>query len=231
MSDERAPPPPVGEEPAPHPRVKSVIATRHRALTAATAIAAGFSALGVIIGALTTSYLNNNGSVELERIKFETGLIVKALDTTDQPTAVKTLKFYANVGLIEHYDKNILVTTDSALTDLIVPTTGVPLRAAMTASIKSFSYQTSQTEVDPGRRDWLRVRPGHWTETYPDGKISQFTEKSHISVNNCPGTVVESDDEPGFQVFIPDRGCPYMSLWFRRNTQPWIDLQPMENIS
>jgi hypothetical protein len=47
-------------------------------------------------------------SINLERLKFETGLVIQAIKTDDQVKAVKTLKFFANAGLIPTFEKRVL---------------------------------------------------------------------------------------------------------------------------
>jgi hypothetical protein len=183
--------------------------------------------IGGIVGAVVTGYYNNKTSIELEQVKFETGLIIKALEIRDQPSQVKTLKFLAHAGLIGHYEKAILKLADREH-DLELP--AAAQRDAIASPISSFVYQTSPSEVDPGRREWQRIRPGHWTETYPHGQISYFSEKTRITLNGCSGTVVINDSEPNFQIFISDKGCTPMALWFRRENQNWIYLRPMTEI-
>lgn len=48
------------------------------------------------------------GAISLEQQRFQAELILKAIDTEDQLGAVKTLKFFANAGLIPNYEKKIL---------------------------------------------------------------------------------------------------------------------------
>jgi hypothetical protein len=85
----------------------------------ATVYAAIATLAGGVIGALINGVFTNKTSIgvesergaaaiDLEKIKFQTGLILKAIDTRDQPTAVKTLQFFANAGLIPAYEKKVL---------------------------------------------------------------------------------------------------------------------------
>src|SRR3954467_10673962 len=85
----------------------------------ATVYAAVATLTGGIIGALINGFFVNKTSIgvesekgaaaiDLEKIKFQTGLILKAIETRDQPTAVKTLQFFANAGLIPTYEKKVL---------------------------------------------------------------------------------------------------------------------------
>jgi hypothetical protein len=186
---------------------------------------------------LINGYFNNRTSVELEQIKFETDLILKAIETGDQNVAVKTLKFFANAGLISHYEKRISTLTERD-NDLQVPTivpvqrTSPPIQQGAVSPISSFAFQTSPQEVEPGRRDWRRIDGAHWTETYPSGKTSRFETTARINIDGCAGTAVANENERNFQVFIPDKGCPSMSLWFRRGQQQgWVRFAQMIEIA
>jgi hypothetical protein len=206
---------------------------------AATALAALMTVLGGIAGALITGYFNRQTSVgveaqkgdaaiRLEHVKLETVLVTKAIDTQDQVKAVKLLQFYAEAGLIPNYKDSIvaLTTKDKGLG---VPVLGTP-EAPGASRFYSFAYQTSPTEIDAGRREWKRVDDTHWTESYPHGQVSKFVTKARTAVSGCNGTALANEQELDFQVFIPDKGCNPMALWFRRNTQDWIYLQPMIDI-
>ena len=50
-------------------------------------------------------------SLNIEKLKFETGLVLEAIKTDDQAKAVSTLKFYAKAGLIPTFEKRILTLT------------------------------------------------------------------------------------------------------------------------
>jgi hypothetical protein len=52
-------------------------------------------------------------SINLEKLKFETGLVIQAIKTDDQTKAVKTLKFFANAGLIPTFEKRVLTLTET----------------------------------------------------------------------------------------------------------------------
>ncbi len=88
----------------------------------ATVIAAGCGLLGAVAGASIKGYYDQisqvtvektrvGGALELERLKFQADLILKAIDTEDQQTAIKTLKFFANAGLIPAYETKVLALT------------------------------------------------------------------------------------------------------------------------
>lgn len=88
----------------------------------ATVIAAGCTLLGAVVGAFVKGYYDRasqvsveetrvGGALDLERLKFQADLILKAIDTEDQETAIKTLKFFANAGLIPAYETKVLALT------------------------------------------------------------------------------------------------------------------------
>ena len=52
-------------------------------------------------------------SINLEKLKFETGLVIQAIKTDDQAKAVKTLKFFANAGLIPTFEKRVLALAET----------------------------------------------------------------------------------------------------------------------
>lgn len=86
----------------------NVSAPEATVLAAAVALVSG--ALGAAITGSYSSDVENTrvtGQLDLERLKFQTGLILKAIDTTDHETAVKTLKFFAQAGLIPAYEEKI----------------------------------------------------------------------------------------------------------------------------
>jgi hypothetical protein len=55
-----------------------------------------FGLLGTAVGAVFQGYFNNR----LERFKFESSLILKALETEDRTEAARRLQFLSNAGLI-----------------------------------------------------------------------------------------------------------------------------------
>lgn len=71
-----------------------------------------------------------------------------------------------------------------------------------------------------GPRHWNQVKEGVWIETYPDGNIFiAFRETGRMKQDGCEGIVVERQDNAGFKVFIPDRGCKNMRLWWQAGTE------------
>jgi hypothetical protein len=57
--------------------------------------------------------VKGGSSINLEKLKFETGLIIQAIKTDDQAKAVKTLKFLANAGLIPTFEKRVLALAEA----------------------------------------------------------------------------------------------------------------------
>lgn len=96
----------------------------------ATVLAALFTVAGALAGALIKGYYDGNAEqlrgqsalaiedrkavagIALEQQKFQAELILKAIDTEDQTGAVKTLKFFANAGLIPNYQEKVLALTE-----------------------------------------------------------------------------------------------------------------------
>ena len=96
-------------------------------------------------------------------------------------------------------------------------------------------------EPQPGKRLWLRVDDEHWIERYPDGSESRFEVLGRTTVRGQDGTVVVktegdpaktlTDNEGGFQVFIPDKGTD-MAILFRfvgAGDSEWRDMSWSDN--
>jgi len=97
------------------------LSKENRGITAAqaTALVAVMSLIGAGLGAGITGYFTkvssigveeqrSDAAIQLEREKFEIGLILKAVETNDPRNAVPVLKFYAQAGLIPTYEIKIL---------------------------------------------------------------------------------------------------------------------------
>jgi hypothetical protein len=207
---------------------------------AATILAALMALIGGVAGAAISGYFGSKTSIsveqkkadaaiKLEQKKFEINLILKAVVGQNQDTAAKTLRFFADLGFIPTYEKQIR-TLD--LKD--IPSIGLSLQETAASRTSSFTYITSPAEIDPGRREWKRVGDDHWTESYPHGQVSSFTSKTRIVLYGCSGTAVANDRETNFQVFVPDRNCPSAALWFRRvdtnGDGIWAYLQPIIDV-
>lgn len=97
---------------------KSFNVSAPQATVVAAAIALIAGAAGAVISGTFTQGVEStkvSGQLDLERLKFQTSLILKAIDTPDQTTAVKTLKFFSDAGLIPAYEQKIskLASEDS----------------------------------------------------------------------------------------------------------------------
>ncbi|HLJ94975.1 MAG TPA: TlpA disulfide reductase family protein [Gemmataceae bacterium] len=104
----------------------------------------------------------------------------------------------------------------------------------------SFDYTG---EPQPGKRYWIRVDKNHWIERYPDGAESKFKILGRATVQGNHGTVavkIEGDPEKtltdnngGFQVFVPDKGSREMVIRCRLvggGDSEWINLAGMQNV-
>ncbi len=77
----------------------------------------------------------------------------------------------------------------------------------------------------PGKRLWLRIDNRTWVERYPDGSEAKFLILGRTTARKEAGTVVvkvagdaqktQTDNEGGFQIFIPDKGNKEMAILFR----------------
>lgn len=96
--------------------------------------------------------------------------------------------------------------------------------------LSSFMIRTSSTEVSPGYRKWLRIKPDTWEETYQDGTKHKSYVVKRIHVGDCDGTVVGGKIDQDFQVFLPDRDCDTKALFFRRISQgaKWVQYADLE---
>lgn len=114
----------------------------------AAVAAAALSLVSGVVGAAVNGYFSSKieqsksfsaanvqekkitGALQLERLKFESGLILKALDTGDHEQAAKTLTFFARAGLIPSHEKRILkLTEEKDGTEIpTLPSTPTPFR-------------------------------------------------------------------------------------------------------
>lgn len=99
------------------------------------------------------------------------------------------------------------------------------------AKLNVFSFETSPQEYKAGRRRWRRVTSDRWVEEYADGTESVAQVLERIHVRDCDGTKVSRHISESFQVFLPDRTCPDMTLLFRRlPNRDWISYVQMEDV-
>jgi hypothetical protein len=93
------------------------------------------------------------------------------------------------------------------------------------AKVPSFFYFDYPYEPQPGKRLWMRIDDNNWIERYPDGTQSKFQILGRTIAGRESGTVVVkiagdpektfTDNDGGFQVFIPDKGNKEMAILFR----------------
>src|SRR5258706_114931 len=86
-------------------------ARRHSWLTSPLLVAVGstiFGLLGTGVGAALQGFSNT----ALERQKFESGLIQKALETSDKNEAATNLQFLVGIGLISQFDTQKIAIAD-----------------------------------------------------------------------------------------------------------------------
>lgn len=102
--------------------------------------------------------------------------------------------------------------------------------------VPNFFYFEYPFEPQPGKWLWLRITNKHWVERYPDGLESLYKVVGRTSIRKQEGTVVvkvegdpektSTDNEGGFQVFIPDKGTD-LAILFRRvgeGDSEWRDM-------
>ena len=87
-----------------------------------------------------------------------------------------------------------------------------------------FSFSFTYTFAPPGRQErfWSTQGDGTWIERAEgDSGFNEFRVVGRTTVEACPGTLVQSTNRDGYQVFIPDLGCT--SAWLRQRVKdaPW----------
>jgi hypothetical protein len=82
-----------------------------------------------------------------------------------------------------------------------------------------------------GLRKWTQVKPGVWSEVYPNPAIiTVFTERGRDQVGKCLGTRVAAADSRNLEIFIPDLDCADKTLFWRAGADPqWQVLGPMKD--
>lgn len=108
-------------------------------------IAAGstiFGLLGTGVGAVLQGFSNT----ALERQKFESGLIQKALETSDKNEAAKNLQFLVGVGLISQFDtqKISMMARDPQKLPTITP--HVPLNSSAETAVTNGLVSIADTK-------------------------------------------------------------------------------------
>ncbi|HEX6142992.1 MAG TPA: serine protease [Geminicoccaceae bacterium] len=132
-----------------------------------TIIAAVCGLLGAIAGAGVTGYFNQSAQLSVERAKFEADLILQAIDTEDQATAIKTLKFFADAGLIPSYEEKIRTLAEDD-EGAAVPT----LRTSPAAYRSLLELPSDSEAAKVGRSVGLFVAEGY-------GRCTAFLAEGH----------------------------------------------------
>lgn len=91
-----------------------------------------------------------------------------------------------------------------------------------------FNYESGEYA---GLRKWTQVKPGVWSEVYPNPAIiTVFTERGRDEIEKCKGTRVAADDSRSLEIFIPDLACTDKTLFWRSGAEPaWHVLGLMTN--
>jgi hypothetical protein len=71
----------------------------------------------------------------------------------------------------------------------------------------------------------------YWLEQIVNGRTMRHKVNGRISLNSCNGTVTKKEEDSPLQFFIPDIGCPGMTMLFRRDNNPWVTWLPMLKIN
>jgi murein L,D-transpeptidase YcbB/YkuD len=100
---------------------------------------AAFSAISALLGTGIGAALQGYWNTQLERQKFESALISRALETSDKSDAAKNLLFLVNAGLIQGFDANKI--RDLANNPSQLPVTGSAVRRAKTILKAQGLYQ------------------------------------------------------------------------------------------
>ena len=115
-------------------------------------------------------------------------------------------------------------------------------REHLVSKVPSFFCFDYPFDPLPGKRLWLRVDDRSFVERYSDGTESRFKILGHSRAREMSGTVVVkvegdpektgTDNQGGFQVFIPDKGNDEMAILFRHGRGgrgEWRDMSWSEN--
>lgn len=84
--------------------------------------------------------------------------------------------------------------------------------------------------MQSARRDWRRLTPKQWVEMYPGGISTLFDVIKRDKVSGCSGTIAINQDDHAHRVFIPDKGCPGMPLYFSDDNVNWHIVSAMTEI-
>jgi hypothetical protein len=94
-------------------------------------------------------------------------------------------------------------------------------------AVTSFYVMFERDDTGNKRRDFSRSGDV-WTERVANGQTHEFRLVGRSSVGNCPGIIARKQD--GSEIFIPDKGCNDMTLWYRYQTRDWGFFGQMLNV-
>lgn len=115
-----------------------------------TAIIAGvFAVLGTFIGA----YLQGRNNAELERQKFETALILKAIETGNSDTAANNLLFLVRAGFIQDPKGQIASLVKNPENSPVLPSNNVEFRGSNFKITEKPRIITEVVIVDSGSNE------------------------------------------------------------------------------
>ena len=113
------------------------------------------------------------GALELERLKFESSLILKAIDREDQELASDALRFFAQTGLIPSHADKILALEDKEIPALRKNIIGVKYnKLVLTYAYLNFSRHLSESitrkRIAQAFQEWADVSSLQFIENSPD---------------------------------------------------------------
>lgn len=104
-----------------------------------------------------------------------------------------------------------------------------PAPVDLDGAVSYFTW-TYDFEPEPGQRVWSR-KGTRWSERYPSGKVAKvYNTVVNGTVKGCPGQLASHTADPGFEVFIPNKGCGTMMALFRRDMGAWNGLGQMRDV-
>lgn len=82
---------------------------------------------------------------------------------------------------------------------------------------------------DPGYRVWMRTGDA-WEEKPPSGEPRHFRTVGRDTISGSAGSVLQSQEIAGFEVFVSDRGSSDPHIYFRQRKGSWKELGRMEDV-
>ncbi|WP_213765502.1 hypothetical protein [Caballeronia sp. dw_19] len=91
-------------------------------------------------------------------------------------------------------------------------------------------FRWTYSFATPHERRWTYLGNGVWQEYYAADPVTRFATIGHFTVNGCAGTFLQKSDNL-LQAFVPDKGCPNMSVVFKTSPGgPWELLGVMSHM-